>query len=316
MAVSISEVVNAYVHILGREPESFEVIEKHLDVDSVATLRMLFSASEENLINRGIIPVGRHMEYTENLVDMAATPDQLSQMLKRVAAGWSNLGASEPHWSVLTLQEYKSTSIRDTEEQFFATGHGDIARVRAMLRRNGLDFPRGLALDFGSGVGRLSLALARHVDQVLGADVSEAHLAHAEKRRASTAVGNVSFQSIRKIEDLGTLPACDFILSLIVLQHNPPPIIKVLLASLLQKLQPRGLAVFQVPVFCEGYCFSAKKYLGARPSSDLEMHLLPQPHVFEAIREGRAQVIEVREDMWVGDGRWVSQTFLVQKDAA
>jgi len=40
-----------------------------------------------------------------------------------------------------------------------------------------------------------------------------------------------------------------------VLQHNPPPLIAMILARLLAGLAPGGVAYFQVPVWLPGYRF-------------------------------------------------------------
>src|SRR5215475_8638498 len=47
--------------------------------------------------------------------------------------------------------------------KFFLTGVGEISSLIYTLRTQGVDAPRGRALDFGCGVGRLSQSLGSHV---------------------------------------------------------------------------------------------------------------------------------------------------------
>ena len=70
----------------------------------------------------------------------------------------AELGKSEPYFSVITNEQFKSVSIEQTRKDFYGTGISHINTLRAMLLRNGLNFPtNGTALDFGCGVGRLTL---------------------------------------------------------------------------------------------------------------------------------------------------------------
>jgi 2-polyprenyl-3-methyl-5-hydroxy-6-metoxy-1,4-benzoquinol methylase len=315
MSVKISSVVKAYSDLLGREPESFDAIASHLRAPSDAALRHWFITGREFQQTHGVFWVGQHLEEFEDGVDYSATSEQMAEMIARTSATWRELGRTEPYWSVITDPSFLSQSIAETADELYASGQHQIKLVMALLHRNDCALPKqATALDFGCGVGRLSLALAPSVDRVIGVDISEPHLEHARRRQAHQGISNVEFRIIGpNLDDVATLPKADLIISFIVLQHNPPPIIAALLAALLARLNPGGLATFQLPVYSRGYVFSAAHYLAAPRSNDMEMHVLPQRKAHAIIREAGCEVIEIREDTMVWSADYVSQTFLVRK---
>ena len=86
-------------------------------------------------------------------------------------------------------------------------------------------------LDFGCGAGRLTFAMAKYAKEVVGVDVAEGMLRVA---------ANGSSRKIRNVELRTTLPAeqVDWINSLIVFQHIPPPRGYEILADLVVLLAP------------------------------------------------------------------------------
>jgi trans-aconitate methyltransferase len=96
------------------------------------------------------------------------------------------------------------------------------------------DFQPHSALDFGCGVGRLTAALAKRCERVVGVDVAPTMLEHARR--------NVPHAEFRE-----TLPdeEFDFIVSLIVFQHIPVAEGMRLLRELLLRLRPGGRAALQ-----------------------------------------------------------------------
>jgi len=84
---------------------------------------------------------------------------------------------------------------------------------------------------------------------------------------------------------------------------------------ILRSLNPGGVAFFQVPTYALGYEFDAKNYLQSPPpASTCEMHLLPQSNIFRIALEEGCAVLEVQPDLYVRTQRWVSNTFLVQRN--
>jgi hypothetical protein len=122
----------------------------------------------------------------------------------------------------------------------------------------------------------------------------------------------IEFVRISRLADLDELPAFDVLFSILVLQHNPPPVIAHIIDRLLRGLKPGGVAYFQVPTFRAGYRFSTKEYLESS-GQGMEMHVLPQRYIFPIAGRNGCEVIEVGPDNMTWSLDFVSTTFLLQK---
>jgi hypothetical protein len=105
----------------------------------------------------------------------------------------------------------------------------------------------------------------------------------------------------------------DLWFSQIVLQHNSPPIIAMILRRAMQLLNPGGLAIFQVPTFSPGYRFRVTEYVSNLPNAGMEMHVLPQPAIFEIAVGAGCVPLEVLDDYSTGSQLWVSNSFAFAK---
>jgi SAM-dependent methyltransferase len=170
------------------------------------------------------------------------------------------------------------------------------------------------AFEFGCGVARVTPYLAKVFSKVTACDVSTAHLQIARQVVARSGARNIEL-TLAGSEEFGMTSPFDLWFSRIVLQHNPPPIIALILRRALSLLAPGGVAVFQVPTYCRGYRFNTADYLAALTGSgNIEMHVLPQAAVFRIALETGCVPLEVREDEATGLGSaWISNTFVVTK---
>ena len=124
---------------------------------------------------------------------------------------------------------------------------------------------------------------------------------------------NIELRHLVRLTDLDSLPEVDFFLSLIVLQHNPPPVVGALLRKLLGRLRPGGVGYFQVPTYILGYSFTADAYL-RRPPLDIEMHCFPQPALYSLLDTVGCRLVEVRENSSAGESlEIISNTIIVQR---
>jgi SAM-dependent methyltransferase len=158
---------------------------------------------------------------------------------------WEEFAAQDPFWAVLSQTDRKYG--RWVREDFYRTGETQIAEV--MDHAEQLDRPRNreAALDFGSGVGRLTRALAGRFDRVVGVDISQTMVDNAT--RFNDDVPNVSFQ-VNARPDLRVFgdASFDLVNTRIVLQHLPDrAMIEGYLTEFLRVLRPGGLLVFQLP---------------------------------------------------------------------
>jgi 2-polyprenyl-3-methyl-5-hydroxy-6-metoxy-1,4-benzoquinol methylase len=312
--VSEEFVVSLYRILLDRTPEDPDAIVRHCQTHDESELLRIFLGSDEFLRRKLIpLPVGRHLHQDSVPVAVTASPEELDRMLEGIAEKWRRYGENEPHWSVIVSPDFLSTNIAQTIDRFYASGRGNVELALRAVRRAGADPAKfKTAVDFGCGVGRLTLALAGRVEFVTGIDISPGHLRLARERARETGIGNVEFEAISTISEIMMLAKTDFIISIIVLQHNPPPVIAELLRMLLRLLNPGGIAYIQVPTFIDDYAFDIDSYL-AGDKVDMEMNSLPQRNVFEIIHEEGCIPLEVREDGWTTELHMISNTFLIRK---
>jgi SAM-dependent methyltransferase len=163
--------------------------------------------------------------------------------LSRLRDEWDTFGRNDPLWAVLTRDDAKGGSW--DEQEFFDSGEGEITLLMELADELGLPSERGIALDFGCGVGRLTQALARHFDEAIGVDIAPSMLAAANGYNQRP---NCRFVQNERA-DLSIFPTdtFDLIYSNLVLQHMPPEAAKAYVVEFARVLRPGGLAVFSLP---------------------------------------------------------------------
>jgi SAM-dependent methyltransferase len=258
-------------------------------------------------------PKPRH--WGEASIDVDLPESALVKMIAHVESTWEKLGLEEPHWSVLTHDQYLAAEIGKNEAAFYETGRASADAMRAAAARCRIDLNAlGSCLELGCGVGRVTIWLARVFRNVLAIDISAPHLDRARQAAQRMGCDNVDFQKVGRVDNFDSLPTFDSFFSVIVLQHNPPPVMKRILGTMLAKLNPNGVGYFQIPTHWLGYRFNAAEYLARIVApTEMEMHVLPQAAIFALIEQHGCSTLEVREDDWTGNPNMVSNTFLVRK---
>jgi 2-polyprenyl-3-methyl-5-hydroxy-6-metoxy-1,4-benzoquinol methylase len=321
--ITKEEVTLAYRLILGREPENADVVENYSHtVHSLKDLRNEFlkspefvSQMAEALQNPQFVRQRHPFNLPKIPVEAKVADDVLAQMFKRTADAWEHLGFTEPYWSVLTQPQYTVERFSQNSDQFYESGGPLFRTFLATLKRNGYN-PTDLhtCLEVGCGVGRMTGYLAETFSKVIAADVSGQHLVMAKNYLTSQNISNVELMHWQSLQQVHQLPQVDVVLSVITLQHNPPPIMAWLLAQLLNSLKPGGVAFVQLPTYRNGYMFEAERYLHTPQENKIEMHFLPQADVFEVIETANCRCLEIREDGMVGEeDKMLSNSFLIQK---
>jgi 2-polyprenyl-3-methyl-5-hydroxy-6-metoxy-1,4-benzoquinol methylase len=152
---------------------------------------------------------------------------------------WQKWGEMAPYYGVLSDEKFSSQNIKQNRDFFFETGEEFICQVVQRYEQAFGLLSHGRALDFGCGVGRLTLPLARRFDEVIGLDVSPGMIAEAQKNALDFNILNINFQL--SDDDLSCVASqFDFINSYIVLQHIPVERGMAILRSLLSRLNPGG----------------------------------------------------------------------------
>jgi SAM-dependent methyltransferase len=165
--------------------------------------------------------------------------------LRRVQEVWDAHAQADPLWAVLS--EPDRLGRRWDLDAFMATG---LEHVSAALRRCeelGGSFPdRDLALDFGSGVGRLSQALGDHFNAVLGLDISPTMISVASRLNRHGSRVSFRLNESNRLEGVGT-DSITLVFSHITLQHVPSDLARSYLGEFLRVVKPGGIIIAQLP---------------------------------------------------------------------
>lgn len=318
MAIDRVLVELAFHMFLDRGAESAETVAKLAESCSdFAQLRRKFVESDEF---RAFLPsnaqvVRTHLDAQFNTdaypVEVEVSPEQLEQLFRRVEQQWRSLGETEPYWSVLSDDKFRNDEIDKHITEFNASGEHSVRILENVARRNGYELPKHSVFELGCGVGRITRFLAKHFDKVIAADISPGNLALCEQYLRKEQVQNVRVMQLRQLAELAGVAPFGGFFSLIVLQHNPPPVQLFLLKTLLAKVTPGGFCFFQVPTARSGYRYSVADHLRS-PVSEMDMHCLPMRHVLGLLVQTGFRIVEVIKDSWAGDD-FHSHTFFAIK---
>ena len=165
---------------------------------------------------------------------------------RRYRRAWGDWGVVNPFYAVLTHPNFRHGGGPTSE--FFDSGEGTVASLLEELSRLGLSSWREAALDFGCGIGRLTIPLSHYFDSVTGVDIAPSMLERA--RRLHGDVGNCRFvcntsNGLPWVAD----DSIDMVLCLLVLQHlESTAAIELYLAEFVRILKRGGAAVVQLPL--------------------------------------------------------------------
>lgn len=165
------------------------------------------------------------------------------EALNLVAETWEALARSDPLWAVLSHPDKRARQWNI--DDFLRTGEEFVGFVLGRAEASGLSIRRGLAVDFGCGVGRLTGAMGRHFRQVVGIDVSETMVRIARDLHRDKP--NVRFKLNRRA-DLRLIASrkADFVCSHITLQHLRPALAETYIRELFRIVRPGGCVYFQM----------------------------------------------------------------------
>lgn len=298
-------------------------------VDTAETLPDLLNTilSSETFLSRRHVFDGdrlwRFLGAPAMRVDVDVDDVSKNRLRSLVEGVWHHLGENDPYWSVMSDEQFRGELENEKLDLFYASGEIEARFLIKTLERNGID--RGSVdsvLEYGCGVGRVTNWLCKEFfdAEIVGVDISSAHLKRAERRiEVVDKLNNFKPYHIANLAALDNLPKFHVGYSRIVLQHNPPPIIKSILDALLGSLKENGLLVLQIPVYAENYRFDCQEYIktdGWCGRGEFEIHVLPQKNVHDSIEKYGCRLLEVFPDQSVGKSDWLSLFFVIQKRCA
>lgn len=159
---------------------------------------------------------------------------------------WEKWGATDAYFGVISDEKYHAECLSESaKEEFFQSGETHVGQVLETIRNNfDPNYSPQTAMDFGCGVGRLIIPMARCMQHVLGVDVSSSMINEAKKNCAEKNVKNARFV---ESDDALSRVECKFDLvhSFIVLQHIPWRRGRKILKSLSNCVQPGGFLAVQ-----------------------------------------------------------------------
>lgn len=156
---------------------------------------------------------------------------------------WEIMARGEPFWSVSTWEKFRKQNLNaDNLQEFFLTGETYINSVFQMIRaRIDPNFAPQRSLDFGCGVGRVLIPIAKRSGSAVGVDVSETMLREARKQVESFGIKNV--QLVKGDDTLSSVEGpIDFVHSVIVFQHIPVQRGEALFGELLKRMKHGSVA--------------------------------------------------------------------------
>ncbi len=241
--------------------------------------------------------------------------------LGNLKKNWETFGRSDPLWAILT-HEGKDKN-RWAEDEFFQTGQDEINKVIRSLKKSGWDQARQgkMALDFGCGVGRNTLALAGYFSEVKGVDIAAPMITLARRYAKKKHQQVKYFLNTKNDLELFRARKFNFIYTNITLQHMDQKYIKNYLLEFLRVLKPGGFLLFQLPseyitppkarlrtkirgLILKIYPNAINDFLGLitkiKKEPLMEIHVFPRKKLEKLIRKNGGQILSVKSDHQVG----------------
>ncbi len=160
-------------------------------------------------------------------------------------ASWESYGRRDAYYGVLSTDKFRGKNLSEAMiADFMQSGENHISEVLGFAEKCLGPVARGRALDFGCGVGRLLLPLARRFGHATGLDISDSMLAETRRNAGKAGIENIGLA--HRPEELPENDTYDFIHSVIVLQHIPTARGEALISALLARLAPGGVAMLHV----------------------------------------------------------------------
>lgn len=170
--------------------------------------------------------------------------------MDKIKKKWEYFGETNPYFAVSTFDKFKKENLDEVAlEDFFESGERYVERIWREIENNFLpDFQPRRAIDFGCGVGRITLPLAKRCETVFGIDISENMLKEARQNSQKLDLNNAKF--VKGDDDLSEVSGeFDFIHSFIVFQHIKPDLGEAIFKKFVEMLSKGGIGALHFTYF-------------------------------------------------------------------
>jgi len=173
-----------------------------------------------------------------------------------------------------------------------AFARGDLALLQHYYSQCGMRFA-GLTniVEFGLSLTHGSDWLSEKAETLSMADIIASEVYAASKRLTTTAVSNIKFGVLTNQRDVGLLPMCNLLYSVLSLRLTQATVLAQVLGLLLAKVIPGGLALLRAPTQHRLYQFMLP---GAETAN--ELNIIPQWKIFELLELNGFSLVLVQAD--------------------
>jgi len=264
---------------------------------------------DKALCERKIPVIGRLLSWLRRLFRRPWTNEAL---FRRQIRQWDRLGQKAPYWSVLKGCTKTHTPSDADIQAFYRSGANEFEIIAGFFRHAGRTLPSGTCVDWGCGLGRVTVHLAKHFQRVIGVDISAAHLEMAQQYvdgLDQETRDRIEFYDLAQAAPTHLHGQVDLVYSILTLQHMPPPLMSEALTTFAHLLKKGGYAFFQIPTHGEKYDYRKFNHY---QTSDIEMHALAESKVHAIFSDHNCNVIATFETDRAGPG-FLSHYFIFQK---
>lgn len=177
--------------------------------------------------------------------------DAMSTSQRISRATWERLATDDPWRAVLTNVDGRAIAgDAEAREAFYRSGEEHVERIFSAIRAHFGETDFEVGVDFGCGVGRIAVPLARRCSRVIATDIAPTMLAITADRLQAEGVSNVMLQPSQDFVRDGT--PIDLFHSFLVLQHIWPDDGMRILRDVLPRIRAGGIAAIHVPYWVGG----------------------------------------------------------------
>lgn len=155
---------------------------------------------------------------------------------------WNLIAERAPYYGVVAIEKFLSPT-KDNLVEFFRTGNEYIEGELSFIRKTFGSFEPKSSLDFGCGVGRLLIPMAKEAGHACGVDVADKMLAMAGQHAREYGA------DVELVKKIPTGRTFDWVNSFIVLQHIHPSVGYAIIEDLWSCVAPGGIIDFQLTAY-------------------------------------------------------------------